>query len=117
MARLLLILVLVAVAFWVYSIVDCAVQSPARHRGVPKPVWLLIVILFPVLGGLLWFAVGRVRARAMVVRAPDDDPEFLSRLGTQADQAERIRRLEEELARLDAEDEDPPAGPTDRGGR
>ena len=117
MARLLLILVLVAVAFWVYSIVDCAVQSPTRHRGVPKPVWLVIVILFPVLGGILWFVVGRARARAMIVRAPDDDPEFLSRLGTKAEQAERIRRLEEELARLDSEDDDRPVGPADRGGR
>jgi hypothetical protein len=116
-ARLLLIVALVAVAFWVYSIVDCAVQPPMRHRGVNKPVWLLIVIVFPVLGGILWFVVGRASARVMTVRAPDDDPEFLSRLGTKADQAERIRKLEEELARLDSEDDDPPAGPADRGGR
>jgi hypothetical protein len=116
-ARLLLILVLVAVAFWVYSIVDCAIQPPTRHRGVRKAMWVLIVVVFPVLGGLLWFIVGRASARSMTVRAPDDDPEFLSRLGSQADQAERIRRLEEELARLDAEDDDPPSGTADRGGR
>ena len=59
MARLLLIVALVAVAFWVYSIVDCAVQPPTRHRGVSKPIWLLIVIVFPVLGGILWFVIGR----------------------------------------------------------
>jgi hypothetical protein len=108
MTRALLILALVATAFWVYTIVDCAVQPPARHRGVSKPVWILIVVLIPVLGGLLWLIVGRTRRSATAARrAPDDDPEFLGRLGTLSDQDERIRRLEEELAQLDAEDDDP----------
>lgn len=108
MARLLFILVPVAVAFWVYSIVDCAMQPPTRHRGVSKPAWLVIAILLPVLGGILWFVVGRGRASsAAPVRAPDDDPAFLRGLGSQSEQDERIRRLEEELAQLDAEDDDP----------
>ena len=108
MTRVLLILALVLTAFWVFTIVDCAAQPSYRHRGVSKPVWLLIVILLPVLGGILWFVVGRVRASALPTRsAPDDDVEFLGRIGTMSDQDERIRRLEEELAQLDAEDDDP----------
>lgn len=110
MARLLLILALVATAFWVYTIVDCAVQPATRHRGVSKPAWMVIVILLPVLGGILWFVIGRGRAGGPVLRrAPDDDPEFLGGLSARAraDQDERIRRLEEELAQLDSEGEDP----------
>lgn len=108
MVRGLLILALVATAFWVFTIVDCAVQPATRHRGVSKPVWVLIVVLLPVLGGILWLIVGRVRASAVAARrAPDDDPEFLGTIGTMSDQDERIRRLEEELAQLDAEDDDP----------
>jgi len=108
MPRVLLILALVATAFWVFTIVDCAVQHPTRHRGVSKPVWILIVVLLPVLGGILWLAVGRTRrSSASARRAPDDDPEFLTQIGTISDQDERIRRLEEELAQLDAEDDDP----------
>lgn len=108
MTRLLLILALLATVFWVFSIVDSAVQPATRHRGVSKGTWVLIVVLLPVLGGILWFAVGRTR-KGSVPRwsAPDDDPEFLQRLGTESDQDERIRRLEEELAQLDAEDDDP----------
>src|SRR6188474_1132254 len=99
---------LVATAFWVFTIVDCAVQPAIRHRGVPKPVWLVIVVLLPVLGGILWFVVGRSRETAATLRrAPDDDPEFLGKIGTISDQDERIRRLEEELAQLDAEGDDP----------
>lgn len=112
MTRLLLILALVATVFWVFTIVDCAIQPPTRHRGVSKPVWILIVVLLPVLGGILWLAVGRARKSAIAARrAPDDDPEFLGRIGTISDQDERIRRLEEELAQLDAEDDDPKWNP------
>ncbi|KAA9133789.1 PLDc N-terminal domain-containing protein [Microbacterium caowuchunii] len=112
MARLLLILALVAVVLWVYSVVDCALQPATRHRGVSKGAWMAIVILLPVVGGLLWFVVGRGRrSSAPVRRAPDDDPQFLRTIGSISDQDERIRRLEEELAQLDAE-EDPDAGPT-----
>jgi len=107
-ARILLIVALLLAVFWVYSIVDCAVQHPSRHRGVSKPMWLLIVIALPVLGGILWFAVGRTK-RADIPRpkAPDDDPEFLGRIGDIRDQDERIRRIEEELKALDADDDDP----------
>lgn len=115
MARLWFILVLAALVFWVFSVVDCAMQPPTRHRGVGKVWWMLIVLLIPVLGGILWFAVGRVSRRAIIARgAPDDDPDFLRSLAVPADQDERIRRLEAELADLDAED---PAGSADGPGK
>lgn len=108
MVRVLLPVVLLLIAFWVYSIVDCALLPPTRHRGVSKPVWILIVVLLPVLGGILWFVVGRGRQRqAPVYKAPDDDLEFLGSIGSISDQDQRIRRLEAELAALDAEDADP----------
>lgn len=108
MVRVLLPVLLLLIAFWVYSIVDCALLSPTRHRGVSKPVWILIVVLLPVLGGILWFIVGRGRQRtAPESTAPDDDLEFLGSIGSISDQDERIRRLEAELAALDAEDADP----------
>ncbi|MFT4051901.1 MAG: PLD nuclease N-terminal domain-containing protein [Microbacterium sp.] len=117
MVRILIPVVLLLIAFWVYSIVDCALQPPTRHRGVAKPVWLLIIVLLPVVGGALWFLVGRGSARvAPLVRAPDDDPDFLGRIGSSSDQDERIRRLEEELAALDAED-DAPIPPPDHAAR
>jgi hypothetical protein len=114
MPRVLLIVAVLALAFYVVSIVDVAVQPPSRHRGVSKTTWVAIVILLPVLGGALWFVVGRSRpSRLRLALAPDDDPEFLGRVGggSFSDQDERIRRLEEELAMLDAESEDPPKDP------
>jgi hypothetical protein len=108
MARVYLVLALLLAVVWVYSIVDCALQPPTRHRGVSKPIWLLIVVLLPVLGGILWFAIGRTRRSAAPrFQAPDDNPEFLGSIALTADQDERIRRLEEELAALDADADDP----------
>ncbi|MFT3797200.1 PLD nuclease N-terminal domain-containing protein [Microbacterium sp.] len=114
MVRVLLPLALLLIAFWVYSIVDCALQPVTRHRGVGKPMWMLIVIVLPVVGGVLWWAVGRTRPRQQpVFRAPDDNPEFLGRIGAISDQDERIRRLEEELAALDSEADDLDAPPAE----
>ena len=110
MARVLIVLGLIAVAFWVFSLVDCAVQPAQRHRGVSKAAWIFIVVLLPVIGGVMWFTVGRTQpggGGAASRRPPDDDPRFIGRLGDISDQDERIRRLEEELAQLDAEDNDP----------
>lgn len=105
MARVLIVGGFLAAVFWVYSIVDCAVQPATRHRGVPKAAWLAIVILLPVIGGILWFVLGRRRANGKdTIRmvAPDDDPAFLQSI-SKTEQDDRIRRLEEELARLDDE--------------
>lgn len=107
MARALIVGGFLAAVFWIYSVVDCAVQPPTRHRGVSKGAWLAIVILIPVLGGILWFAIGRARrggSSAPRLLAPDDDPDFLRRIRN-AESDARIARLEEELARLDEEEE------------
>lgn len=109
MARVLIVGGFLALLFWVFSIVDCAVQPASRHRGAPKAAWIAIVALIPVLGGILWFILGRRRRsdqESVHRTAPDDDPEFLRSLN-KTDQDARIRQLEEELARLDDETDGP----------
>ena len=114
MVRLWIVLGVAAAVFYIYSVADCAFFDRSRVRGLPKPLWLLVIILFPVIGGILWFLIGRGRRRSESgrrVTAPDDDPEFLGKLRMDRDQEERIRQLEKELAELD----DP--GPDDQPGR
>jgi len=104
MVRLWIALGVAALVFYIYSVADCALFDRSRVRGLPKPVWVLVVILFPIIGGILWFLVGRGRRQADLARrvpAPDDDPAFLGKLRLDHDQEERIRRLEKELAELD----------------
>lgn len=103
MARFLVIGGFLAAVFWIFSIVDCSFQPATRHRGVSKGAWIAIVVLIPVIGGILWFTIGRSRGgRGEPERfVPlDDDPAHLRRI-SDAEQDRRIRELEEELARLD----------------
>jgi len=102
MARFIVLFVIAAVVFTVFSIIDCAVQPATRHRGVSKRWWIVITCV-PVIGGLLWFLIGRARRSQLRSIAPDDDPAFLGSLDAIANQDERIRQLEEELAKLDEE--------------
>ncbi|MFZ2963481.1 MAG: PLD nuclease N-terminal domain-containing protein [Rhodoglobus sp.] len=108
MARLFVIVPLLVVALDVFAVVDLALIDPHRVRTLNKPVWVVIILLLPVVGALLWFFVGRERRDAPGQRrtiAPDDDPAFLRNLSAQEGRQERIRRLEQELADLD---DDPP---------
>ena len=45
--------------FWVYCIIDVAMSEAAQVRNLPKWAWLVIVVLLWVLGGVLWWVIGR----------------------------------------------------------
>jgi len=110
MARLLFGLGVAAVIFTIYAVADCAFFDRMRIRGVGRGWWIAIIIFLPVIGALLWFIVGRGRRDSIVSRggrtvAPDDDAAFLRQLREDAAQDERIRRMEQELAELDADDQ------------
>jgi hypothetical protein len=44
---------------WLYCIYDVITTDEAIVRHLPKMVWLLIVIILPDVGSLLWLGVGR----------------------------------------------------------
>jgi len=80
--------VLLLIALYIYFVIDVLRTPRGETRSLPKFVWLLLVVLVPILGGLIWLALGRVwpvpgtrfgRRRAPI--APDDDPKFLKQLG------------------------------------
>jgi hypothetical protein len=43
----------------VAALVDIITRSDGSIQHLPKLLWILLVILLPVIGGILWFAVGR----------------------------------------------------------
>ena len=104
MVRVYIVVGLVIVALSIYAAIDSLMTDKSRTRGLPKWLWVIVILFLPVIGALLWFTLGkdkRGRKSAPRQTAPDDDPEFLRRLGTDKEQEERIRRLEQELADLD----------------
>ena|ERR1700709_1593238 len=119
MAGLLVGLVAIAVAFYVYALVDCILFSRARVRGLPKVAWVFVVLLFPLIGGALWFMIGRGRKaskRQVQYRTvgPDDDPEFLGALRADPVSEAQIRELEEQFAEKDDPDARTDNGRSDR---
>ncbi len=114
MARLELILAVAVFAFTIFAFVDCLITDSLRVRALPKVVWAIIIVLLSPFGGILWLALGKERPErptyqrpVTTQRAPDDDPEFLHRLGADKERDERIRELERRLAELDDDHDDP----------
>jgi hypothetical protein len=128
MPKLLIGLGLALVILTVYTLVDCAVFDRKRIRGLPRWVWIFVIVLVPLIGPLLWLLVGHGRStptsRSFRSVAPDDDLDFLRGLNgggvttatsenrpfNQKDQQERIRRMEQDLAELDKNDPAPGKG-------
>ena len=48
---------MVGLAFWIWSIIDCATKEPSD--GNDKIVWLLVIILTDWIGALIYFFVRR----------------------------------------------------------
>jgi hypothetical protein len=78
------LLILAPIVLAVYALVDC-IQND-RPRGLPKPAWIVVILLIPVLGPLAWLLGGHDRGWHLPTPpaprqlAPDDDPEFLRKL-------------------------------------
>ncbi len=83
---------LAALVVAVYSVVDC-IQTPEDEvRGLPKIVWVFVILLFPFAGSAAWWVAGRPKPLSLPGRptptdrrrsgpiGPDDDPDFLRKL-------------------------------------
>lgn len=115
MPRLLIPLILVSVGVMIYALIE-AISTPSdRVRIMPKGLWIVVIILVPLIGGVLWLLFGNQNSYlASTVQgfkktsgpvrptSPDDDDEFLRSLDIQRAQqkkAEELRKREEELRR------------------
>lgn len=104
MSRLIITVVVIAVVLTVYAVIDCAMTDAKRTRALSKPVWMLVTLVVPVVGPILWILFGKgllLKDQPATQFAPDDDETFLRSLGSDAAHDERIRQLEDELRALD----------------
>ena len=122
MGRLLPLYVLLDIALICVALIDCLSSDDSDIRALPKVVWVFIILLFSPIGPIVWFVAGRpqrvatggggwtpgvgpqepnrpIRARARRPLAPDDDPEFLKKIGEPNSDEELFRRWEEDLKR------------------
>ncbi|WP_299446518.1 PLD nuclease N-terminal domain-containing protein [uncultured Phycicoccus sp.] len=95
---------LLSLALTVYCLVDAIQADEAGIRNLPKLLWILLIVLFPVVGPVAWLVAGRPAGGGgsryapqqqrwggdpgrrgqqrgqRPPRGPDDDPDFLKGL-------------------------------------
>lgn len=106
MSRLLIAAVVIAVVITVYAVIDCAMTDAKRTRALSKPVWILVTLVVPLVGPVLWILFGKgllLKPVDSIPSSPDDDSAFLTSLNEDSVHDDRIRQLEEELRALDEE--------------
>ncbi|MFH9961705.1 PLD nuclease N-terminal domain-containing protein [Streptomyces mirabilis] len=125
---------LLVLALWIYSFIDCLNTPEEEVRGLPKVVWVIVILLFGevLVGPIAWLVAGKVgrgptrgvtpsewhREQRPQYVAPDDNPEFLNSLSTEPAPSKNVkdeallkdweadlRRREEELRRREAGEE------------
>lgn len=103
---------LVVLALWIFCLVDVITTHESLCRNLPKGGWLLIVLLLPAIGSLLWLVAGRPQAAADLpyrgnhgnqfpeyerpgrfsATNPGDDEEFLRKCRERAEEQRRRYR-------------------------
>ena len=89
-----------AVGVIIYSLIECAQTEKYKVRAIPKGAWILVILLLPVIGAVLWLFFGRPKKeepgnQPQRGRGPDDDPQFLRNLEERRRQQAHERRLQE----------------------
>ncbi|WP_328471427.1 PLD nuclease N-terminal domain-containing protein [Actinoplanes sp. NBC_00393] len=132
MVRLYSLFVLIDLALIVIALIDCLSAEEHAIRALPRPFWVLLILLVSPIGAIAWFVAGRPArpvklSNGTVWRpgsgfpenerpsAPDDDPQFLSKLAESnrredeklmKDWEADLRRREEELRRRESAADD-----------
>jgi hypothetical protein len=97
-----------------YALIDCVQDDDAERTGLPKALWIVLIILIVYFGPIAWLVVTKIAkpkshdrpssprssppvfprgaARRSGPTAPDDDPDFLRRLDEQARRNRRQNR-------------------------
>jgi len=112
---------LVMLGLWIFCLIDVITSAPGDCRNLPKMVWLLIVLLLPDIGSIIWLVAGRDwssinrpaptrqqlafpeydRPGRHIAVNPDDDEAFLRQV---RDRAEAQRGAAADLKKRELED-------------
>jgi hypothetical protein len=106
---------LATLVLWLYCLFDAITTPEADCRNLPKILWVVVVLVFPLVGSIAWLLAGRPARPGPASRptgfpgydstigprhaapspgpsaplAPDDDEEFLRRVRERAEEQRR----------------------------
>ncbi|MFD4033956.1 PLD nuclease N-terminal domain-containing protein [Streptomyces sp. NPDC058637] len=112
---------LLPLALTIYAFIDCLNTPEDEVKHLPKVAWVFIILLFWIVGPIVWLAAGKTRAdrgagrtpsewhrnRRTTWVAPDDNPDFLKSLKDEkADEKAEAAEGEKDEAELKAREAD-----------
>ncbi|WP_086850644.1 PLDc N-terminal domain-containing protein [Amycolatopsis kentuckyensis] len=104
---------IVTFGLWIFCLVDVITTDEGSCRNLPKGLWLLLVLVVPLVGSIIWLVAGRpqqvARARGRYEReasafpeydrpgrfaatSPEDDEEFLRKCRERAEAQRKLAR-------------------------
>jgi hypothetical protein len=127
--KLELLFTVVVFAVWIFTLADVAQSPGQRVRNLPKVAWVVLVLLFPVLGSAAWFVCGRPDAASgpgkgersapqypeydrpgrSAAADPEKDEEFLRQVRARAEEQRKRYAEEKKREQQEPELEDGPA--------
>ncbi|MFF7257109.1 PLD nuclease N-terminal domain-containing protein [Streptomyces microflavus] len=113
------LLFIVPLALTIYAFIDCLNTSEEDTKHLPKIAWVFIILLFWIVGPVVWLVAGKARRSAATGTgpsswqrgrrqqwvAPDDNPDFLKSLKDDKDARKAEAEAESRKAEK-AEDEE-----------
>ncbi|MEE2032454.1 PLDc N-terminal domain-containing protein [Rhodococcus chondri] len=107
---------LIVLIVWVGCLIDVISTEEHQVRNLPKTLWLVVVILLPLVGSVLWLLVGRPHRGALsrprssafpeyerpgrhIAQQTESDEEFLRRCRARAEEQRRVAREQEQRRR------------------
>ena len=97
--------------FWIWALLDCIATDSSLCRNLPKPMWIILVLILPDIGALAWLLLGRPEKAQLApgldrlrdAAAPvglEDSPRYSA---TPAISDRRSEELDRELERWERE--------------
>ncbi|AFR51527.1 hypothetical protein KTR9_5314 (plasmid) [Gordonia sp. KTR9] len=121
---------LIYLVILVIALIDIIKTDDAAVRGLPKFAWVILVVMLPLVGALVWLAVGRPAADERphrqdsgaasefpeydhpgryVPQDPEADREFLQQLRDRAEKQRQTAREQQRAADRTDDGDQPPA--------
>lgn len=116
MIKVQALIAIVSLALCIYCVIEAIVTDSALVRNMPKALWILLILFFPLVGSIAWLVAGRPGATPAQPTAstfpeydrpgratgvtPESDEEFLRRT---RERAEEQRRAYQEKQQREAQ--------------
>jgi hypothetical protein len=114
----------IQLALMIYALIDCIQTDSVLVRNLPKPLWVFLIVVLPLVGPIVWLVAGRPQRassgagapwpstatagfpeyeRPRAARGPDDDDAFLESMrASDREHEEMLRDWEQQLRAREA---------------